>query len=167
MSELQETTPAEVVPYRRGVSLKATLRGAFKRFLPAAGVLYGGAAVLGMFIEPSAWLIPGLALVAGGLTAGFGLGLEVLRRWLYPDAKVDGRRSMVAGLLSPFALMAAAAFAFPGGMGPVKLTLVVVLTGVLMALAMFFPWLTPTPPDQLEREFEQQEDGVLLRRGAT
>ena len=165
MAELQETTPDAVVPYRRGVSLRSTLRGVFKRFLPATGLFYGGAAILGMFFEPSAWLIPAMGLVAAGLTTGFGLGLEVLRRWLYPDARVDGRRSVVAGLLSPFALMAAAVLAFPDGMGPVKLTLVVVLTGVLLALAMFFPWLTPTPAEQREILPEQQGDESLLRGG--
>ncbi len=157
MTELQNTTASDVVPYERGVSLKTVLRGVLKRFLPASAISLG---VLGLALTTAG--ASGLALIpllAGGLTLGFGLGMEGLRRWLYPDAKVDGRRSVVAGLLSPLLLFGTVALIETTGLGPIGAAGFTLLSGMIMALAMYFPWLTPTPEmvQRSEVEFERAQ----------
>jgi hypothetical protein len=85
-----------------------------------------------------------VALPSVGLALGYGIGLEGLRRWLFPDAGVDGRRSLVAGIVSPLALFtwvtvvaeSLGGLTLPVGVG------VLLLVGFLMAVVMFFPWLT-------------------------
>ena len=101
------------------------------------------------------------------MTLGFGVGLTGLRRWLYPDAKVEGRRSLIAGLLSPFVVFMAAGFS--GGLTIVPFVAVLVLVGVIMALAMFFAWLSPTPDEMLGPEYgvDASEDPPKLRPRAS
>ena len=153
--EVIKVDEAALVPYEPGLSFESVTRGVLRRFLPGAGLIYGPLVALGAVFEPTirSLLFPGFLGLVGGLGLGFGLGLAVLRKRLYPDAAVDGRRALLAGLLSPFALMAASALALPliAGLSDaavlVALGGAVLLVGFLMALVMFFPWLTPTPEE--------------------
>ena len=75
------------------------------------------------------------------VAVGFGLGLEGLRRWLFPDARASGRCSVIAGLLAPGAAFIVTVL-WPslgtlGGIGALA------LAGVVIAVVMFFAWLTP------------------------
>jgi len=166
MTELQKTTASDVVPYKRGLSLKTVLRGVLKRFLPSSAISLG---VLGSALGVSGLGL--LPLLAGGLTLGFGLGMEGLRRWLYPDAKVDGRRSVVAGLLSPLLLFGTVALIETTGLGPIGLAGFTLLSGMIMALAMYFPWLTPTPEmvqrSEVESLVDEDDLGAAVAPDAT
>ncbi len=153
--QLESTAESDLVPYQRGVSLGQVAKGALARFLPGTLItMIGAAAFLDISIAGNVFAaVGGFIGIAGTLTAGFGLGLFGLRRWLYPDAKLDGRRSFVAGLISPLALFIAAT----GGRGwtIALLPLLLVVVGVILALGMYFAWLTPTPEDMRGDEFER------------
>ncbi len=141
---------SEVLPGKRGLTVKETLGATLRRFLPCSLLSVGALSLLtgaGGGYEPLIFVL----LFSGFLTLGFGLGLEGLRRWLYPQADVGGRRSVLAGLLSPLAFLAASiivepleaiiglrvgdSFFYAGLPG---------IAGLVLALGMFFPWLTPT-----------------------
>jgi hypothetical protein len=109
------------------------------------------------------WLSLALSLIgsAGAVTVGFGLGLTALRRWLYPDAKVDGRRSAIAGFLSPFLVFIGVTLI--RGMTSAELGWVLVLVGVIMALGMFFAWLSPTPEGMRNPTFAEDQPREALR----
>jgi hypothetical protein len=150
---MEQKEEHEVIPYRRGVSLRQIVKGALTRFLPGSLItMIGASLVLDISVAGDAFAaVGGLFGIAGALTAGFGLCLLGLRRWLYPDAKLDGTRSFVAGLMSPLALFIVAA----GGRGwsLTQLPLLLVVVGIVMALGMFFAWLTPTPEEMRGDEF--------------
>ena len=61
--------------------------------------------------------------------------------------------SFIAGLMSPLALFIAAT----GGRGwtLTLLPFLLVLVGVILALGMYFAWLTPTPEEMRGDEFER------------
>ena len=68
-----------------------------------------------------------------------------MRRWLYPDAKMTGYRSFVAGLFAP------SVWFIWGGLG-LRVSEVVAwsmfpLLGLVLAVVMFVAWLTPTPEE--------------------
>jgi hypothetical protein len=156
MNDLEEITGGELAPYERGVSLREAIQGALTRFLPGsvAGLL--GILAYGGFPNFLANL-PGYVGLVGSLTLGFGLGLEAMRRWLYPDAKVNGGRSLVAGLMGGplwFAWIALGP-SIPGLLGYG----VFVLFGLVLALLMFFAWFTPTPEHM--RDDRRLESGSL------
>jgi hypothetical protein len=90
---------------------------------------------------------------AGPLAVGFGLGLVALGHWLYPDANVSGRRSFIAGLVSPIAILASS-WISRGFQGSTEMMVASLLTGVVLALVMFFAWLSPTPEERCEARFE-------------
>ena len=94
MNELEQHSEVEVVPYERGLSIKEVLRGALSRFLPASVLSMGAVGAAVVMPGPGQWLGWLVAVLgfAGALTGGFGLGLVALKRWLYPDADVAGRR---------------------------------------------------------------------------
>ena len=77
------------------------------------------------------------------------------RRWLYPGAGVTGRRSVIAGVLSPLALFITAVMG--AGLNSVQIVAVLFLVGVLLALGMFFAWLSPTPEEMLGSRYRTQE----------
>lgn len=88
----------------RGVSLRETVGGTLTRFLPGSLIVILPF-MLEPFLNPGAWgPLTWAGATTGSLTIGFALGLEAPRRWLYPDAAVDGRRSLIAGVLAPLAL---------------------------------------------------------------
>ena len=116
--------------------------------------MVGVGTLFGISISGSLFETIGVVVgLAGALTAGFGLGLLGLRRWLYPDAKLDGSRSFVAGLMSPLGLFIAATMT-ARGWNAVELSFVLVLVGVVMAVGMFFAWLAPTPEEMRADGFE-------------
>lgn len=136
---------ADLVSYRRGTSLREIAKGALARFLPGSLITLTGLRAIFDISMPGSVLATTAVLLgfAGALTGGFGLTLLALRRWLYPDAELGGRRSFLAGLGSPLALFAVAA------VGPswilTQLPVLLVLVGMVTALGMFFAWLSPTP----------------------
>jgi hypothetical protein len=130
-----------------GIPMQVTLQGTLGRFLPAS-LLSTGLTLAGLgFLSGSSVLELGLvALLASGvLTIGFGAGLEGLRRWLPRDAGVEGRRSVLAGLLSPLATFIFAVL--HGGFGVVGGSLWLFLVGMVLAVVMFFPWLATDPEE--------------------
>ena len=144
MNELEQHSEVEVVPYERGLSIREVLRGTLSRFLPASVLSMGAVgAAAGMAGPGLDWLV-GVLGFAGALTGGFGLGMVALKRWLYPDADVAGRRSVVAGLLSPLAVFISVVLG-SGLSHPAQVPVVLALIGGVMAVSMFFAWLSPTP----------------------
>ena len=163
--QLEDTTETGLVPYRRGVSLREVAKGALARFLPGSLITIGGlAAVFDIRIASDLFTaVGGLLGLVGALTVGFGLGLVGLRRWLYPDAKLSGPRSFLAGLMSPLALFIAATTG--RGWSVTQLPVLLVLVGVIMALGMFFAWLTPTPESMRGDRFEPDSVDPLPELG--
>lgn len=152
MEELVQHAPAGVVEQKRGTSLRELAKGVFTRFLPASvlslfGVVVGTATIGSGQLGPLVWI---LARWTGFVGLGFGLGLLGLGRWLYPEAKVGGLRSVLAGFLAPLLPLA---FLYVNALLGTGLSLrqwegaaIFVLGGIAAALAMFFPWLSETPP---------------------
>ncbi len=158
----QRTT--DLVPYERGISLREIVEGTLGRFLPGSVIGMGGLAAVVNIIGPGGPLSflaeVGFMLssFAGPLAMGFGLGLVGLSRWLYPDSKVSGRRSFIAGLLSPLAFSATTLLIG----GPFQgFTLVGFLVGVAMAFGMYFAWLSPTPEEMRDDRYEPDQPGQL------
>lgn len=144
MTELTEVRPAGEIQ-ERGLADETVRRGVLKRFLPAS---VGSLAILGAglsLLGPNLGLLQAmiLGLEAISLTFGFALGLTGLKRLLYSDAAVDGRRSVVAGLCSPLYLGLVSIFT--QGHGLFGIAALSTLVGAGIALAMFFPWLSRTP----------------------
>ena len=159
MGEDGDSTSVQLVPYERGLPLSTALRGTFGRFLP--GTVLSLAAVF-TFLGgggPGVW--PEAIVLVGGtglaLSLGFGAGLEALRRWLYPDARVDGRRSFVAGLMAPLLFFILGIVSSPIS-GQFQILGLLFLAAMVMALLMFFAWLTPTPEEMRGPEFETNQD---------
>jgi hypothetical protein len=150
MTQLMERpqTTANVAPYVRGVPATVVARGLTTRFIPASVGIMGVFALFPILDDPSRTGIVLSLMTAetAGIIIGYGAALSVMRRWLYPDAGIDGRRSVVAGLFSPVALGIVSVFM----QGPRRgfIALACVLAGAAMASVMYFPWLRPTPGKQ-------------------
>lgn len=147
MDEIQKQEEGtEVAAYTRGIGIGAAMRGTLLRFLPASA-LSTALVHYAMNGFPPAGSILGMALsfvgFAGIMSLGYGLGLEGMRRWLYPDAGVDGRRSVIAGLMSPLAIYIMATLRLDVGMVGAMVIPAALTLG--LAVLMFFSWLTPTP----------------------
>jgi hypothetical protein len=157
MNDLEETGSRDLVPYERGLPPSDVLKGSLARFLP--GSVLGLAGLLGAFGWPGdLWAnLPGYLGLVGIATVGFGLGLEAMRRWLYPDANVDGGRSFVAGLMTG-AIWFSLLTLLPALQGP-QAWLVFPLIGTVLAVLMFFAWLTPTPEEM------RKETGPAVKGG--
>jgi hypothetical protein len=150
MSDLEETKPDGLRPYERGIESGEVVKATLGRFMPASllsllGSVIGMAVLSGSTIPSEIIFVP---MMAVPLVAGFGVGLEALRRFLYPDANLSGRRSVIAGILSPFAFFSVMVFLEQFGGAFLGLVAMVVI-GVVLAVSMFFAWLTPTPADML------------------
>ena len=124
------------------VPVRDILRGAFTRFLPAAG---GGAfAILLAFdgrnvaaIQPGGWaLFAGLMLAE---TGGFATLLWRLRFRLEGKAAVAGRRSVVAGALGIVGLFVESIFA--QGAAPGWALLLGVAAGAGAGVLTYWPWI--------------------------
>lgn len=148
---IHEAKPEIEVPdaYAPGVPSEQILRGALLRFLPSSVLsLTIVAALVGPFGFTQ---LAGAVLLSAGLTAGYLGALGVLGRWLYPDAEVHGRRSVVSGLLAPIAMLIPTALGLTSGL------LASPLIGLLLALVMFVAWLSPTPDLLLTDEVNQAD----------
>lgn len=164
--ELQTTeeNATELMPYKRGVSLGKVLKGTTARFLPGSVI---GMGALSLLFPPgglSGFRLLELLLLheVGPLMIGFGLGLLGLHPWLYPDSEIQGRRSLVSGLLSPIAVLGASAFTGLLGLVPLpQPALVSLIVGFVLALAMYFPWLSPTPEEKRPEHFDGDQRGQL------
>jgi hypothetical protein len=143
--------------------MRACVRGVFKRFFPTTLGVFGAFAgavaffpsMLGMGLSFAQAMLFGLEVV--GLTIGFGVGVGLLKRWLHPTAKVDGHRSIVAGLCSPLLLLLLSLFT--QGAGSPAITAYSTLTGMLVGLAVFFPSLSD--PSGEEGDFFKELERVL------
>jgi hypothetical protein len=153
-----ETT--DLVPYERGISLREVAKGTLARFLPGSFIGLGVLQVLLPLRVPYGPLALAelLLLEVGALVIGFGLGLVGLHRWLYPDSEVAARKTFVAGLLSPMALIIAGTL---NRILQVDFALVFLLVGVVMALGMYFPWLSPTPEGKRSDRYEPDQPEQL------
>ena len=150
----------ELVPYERGVPLREVAKGSLARFLPGSVIGLGVLQVVLPLSVPYGPLaiLTLLSLQVGALVIGFGLGLVGLHRWLYPDSEVAGRKTFVAGLLSPMALVIAGAL---NRVLQLDLWLVFSLVGVVIALGMYFPWLSPTPEEKRTDRYEPDQPDQL------
>jgi hypothetical protein len=161
--ELQTTDdqPTALVPYERGVSLGQIAKGTFGRFLPGSVIGMSIPALLLDFMGPGgpmSFLDVMLLQMysAAPLIVGFGSGLLALGRWLYPDANVSGRKSFIAGLVSPIAILGANLIS--GGFQTSGEGMVVTfLTGVVLALIMYFAWLRPTAAEMRDGRYEPDQ----------
>ena len=164
--DLQETVGESLVPYVRGIPMKDIATGALGRFLPGALTTMVGAALILEFSVsgPVLGVVGGFLGIAATLTAGFGLGLFGLRRWLYPDANVSGRRSFIAGLMAPFALFIGATGAQSWNV--LLLPVLLILVGMILALGMYFAWLTETP-EEMRGETREGDPSRLVGLGET
>lgn len=145
--ELSSAESHDLVPYERGLPFRDVLRGSLTRFLP--GSVVGLTGILAWRGWPGDVLanLPGYLALVAVATVGFGIGLEGLRRWLFPDAKIDGSRSFVAGLMvGPIWFSIIVAELIPALQGP-QAWAFFPLIGVILAVLMFFAWLTPTPEE--------------------
>lgn len=157
-------TAVQVDTLPRGVPLRTVFRGVLGHFFPAAAVVMVPLVIVVFLFNPFdyAQMLPGL----GGLlmsTLGFGLGLGALSPWLYPHSNPDGRRSEVAGFVSPFAWLPvgfglAGLFqlpvAIPGMAWLIPLLnampfwggflLTGLISGLILAVVAYAPWLRRT-----------------------
>jgi Na+/melibiose symporter-like transporter len=124
----------------------AVLSGTFRRFLPG-GILAGFVLATAMG-EPAGMILVALAEVV--MAAGYAVGLGIMRPSLRSDAGVDGRRSVVAGLVAPAVLFSL--LTLVGGTSLMGLMLVTILTGFGVAITMFFPWLRSSEVEEPSEE---------------
>lgn len=141
----REAPPTTVAPYTRGVPAEVVTRGLVGRFIPASvGIMTTFALIIIVAEPPRAGIVLSiLAPQAASVIVGYGASLAVMRRWLYPDAGIAGRRSVVAGLFTPLALGIVSAF-MQGANRPMQVA-ASIAAGAAMAVVMYFPWLRPTP----------------------
>lgn len=145
-TEITKSDSGQLIPYRRGIALRQVVKGALTRFLPGVVITFAG--LTGLFPMRMSNDLSDATV----LTLGFGLGLMGLRRWLYPDVKVGGAPSFLAGLLAPLAL--GMLLRFTRGWTTVQVSLFPALIGVVLAVLMFFAWLSPTPEHMRGDGFE-------------
>lgn len=140
-----ETPGPELAPYTRGVPAEVVARGLVGRFIPASVGIMSAFALIPILAEPrrAGIVLSIMAMQTASIIVGYGATLAVLRRWLYPDAGIDGRRSVVAGLFSPLALGIVSVFT-QGAQRPLQMSASLV-AGAAMAVVLYFPWLRPTP----------------------
>lgn len=140
--------PDDVESYKSLLPFRAVLRGAIARFLPASlislAVLFAslGVPLTERAAGPVLWWG---ATMAVALTAGYLVGLEILRRLFPPVAAIDGRRSLVAGLVSPvpFFLVGSLGSPFNPPWGWLQAYAWMGIGGVALAVVAFFVRLTP------------------------
>jgi hypothetical protein len=126
------------------ISGKRVAKAVFGRFLPASAFLYGVGLVPVILsgvvgISPLAPFIASAQVLSASV--GFGLTLFAMRRKLSSDAPVDSRPSIVAGAVSPVAIMLGLMLAQSPHTIPGMIALSAA-TGCALALGMFFPWLS-------------------------
>ena len=85
----------------------------------------------------------GLVGFAGISGAGYGLALGLVRSHLRPDAQVGGRRDLIAGILA--IVLTLAGSAVTQGASPILQFSIILLSGILSAVLMYFPWFQRQP----------------------
>lgn len=155
----------DVVPYRRGLAIGPILKGVVARFLP--GSLTGtGALALIFDLSAQGGAVATAGIIAGlgaAMTAGYGIALLGMRRWLFPDARPDSLRSFLAGVLAPFAIFVA----LVADLGFDYLPILSVVIGMLCALGLFLAWLTPTPEEVRDHRFLGESTSADDPKGAS
>lgn len=162
MNDLEGTGFNDLAPYERGLPFRDVLQGSLARFLPGSIVGLLGVLAYGGWPADLIANAPGYLAFVTVVTGGFALGLEAMRRWLYPDAGVVGGRSFVAGLMAG-ALWFSTLTLVPALQGP-QAWAVFPFFGVVLAFLMFFAWLTPTP-EEMRGDAGRAGSGRLLARG--
>ena len=152
-------------------SLREVARGLLTRFLPASV-----ASLFGVVAVGSAGHLGPVVGILGSLTGfvglGFAVGVLALRRWLYPDAKVAGLRSVLAGLPAPLLplgfLSISTLLHLRLQLGRWEFAAIFALGGILAAIGMFFPWLVATPPEMRGQPgpAPEETEGKRLSGGA-
>jgi len=166
--ELQksEEKTTELVPYKRGISLTKVVKGTLARFLPGTVIAMGG---ISAFWPPTGLdgplpfplQVELMVMEVGPLVLAYGLGLFALHRWLYPDSDVTGPKGFIAGLAAPLILPFLGELLLRGfglGLGIVSTSF---LTGLILAVGIHFPWLSPTPEEKRPDHFERDQVGQL------
>ena len=122
-------------------AIREVLRATLLRFLPTTVV---GSFALIFFMagadlrSVSAGTYIELAVLLVAVAAGFGAGLTALRSRLRADAQLDGRRSVIAGMLGIVGLVAAMRGLPMGSSSPHRLARSI---GAMSAVLMFLPWV--------------------------
>lgn len=121
-------------------SLRTIVRAALTRFLPgyALGIL--ALYILGNIADRLTLRWSFVAVAGLILTLGYMLALLPLRSRLLPGVGVEGRRSVIAGMLSP--VVALMALLYSGPESALVALSVLVPAGALITLGIFFPWIT-------------------------
>jgi hypothetical protein len=127
------------------ISWRELGRGIYRRFLPAV-------VVTDLVLSLPTWIAthaaPSLSATIiglGALVIGYSSVLGLLRKRLRPDAGVDGRRSVVAGVASLGLIVAGAATLRLGGpslvTGLARLGALYVGSSAIVTLGIYFPWI--------------------------
>jgi len=170
VGEFNETE--SLVPSEASVERSEVVTATLGRFLPASIITaFVSLAVVSGFPLESEWIF--MPMMAGILMIGFGIGLEVLRSFgfLHRDVNVRGRRSVIAGILSPFAYAGLAFLVtrfsdLRGTFLPAIGMSALFLIGVVLAFVMFFPFkIRPANRKHLRRPFGILEGGSTPTKG--
>jgi hypothetical protein len=144
-SKLIETNEQGVDLYQPGLPAVSAAKATLLSFLP--GSVLSLAAILLPLPGTTLSNFLGDALITlVPLSLGFWLGIESMRRWLYPDAGLVGRRSVIAGVMS--CACVAILLLITRGMPLAPAMASIFVIGLVVAFLMFFAWLSPTPEDQ-------------------
>jgi len=166
VGEIEKRVPGGVVQ-EKGLPDGVVAQGVLKRFFPASfgslGVLVWGLSLGSLEFGVHQAMVLGVEVAS--LTAGFGLGLVGLKRLLYSDAAVNGRRSIVAGLCSPLYLGLASIFM--QGSNLLEIAGVSILTGAGVSFAMFFPWLSRSPSKEKDDLDSPADQDLQVSAGPT
>jgi hypothetical protein len=157
----QPSAPDRDLPHivGKGFSLRSVLRGTLTRFVPAGALIAVPLVLLDLELETL-----GLAGVTGAtLAVGYFVALALMRHWLRADAGLEGRQSVVAGLVAPFALFCV--LVIVGGVDFAQLLLYSILTGFSTATLMFFPWLRRN--SDLDEDYDENARRPALNEGAS
>ena len=152
-TSIDSDSDTALLPYARGIAASEVSKAVFSRFLPTSlASLAAVLGVLGVLGSPPLLEVVGVILGSCALmSAGYWVGLSALQRWLFPDAEVTGRRSLVAGVFSPIGLITVVMLG--GGAGMLEGLGLMFVSGIVMALLMFFAWLSPTPDRLLDEKY--------------
>ncbi len=124
------------------ISMRDLVRGAFRRFLPAAAGLLAALLFIPVVSDPNGFsaisaFVLGVEII--GMTLGFFGALSVMRTRLDPSASVAGRRPIVAAIASVVGLMALSTVV--QGLGLARISAAALSVGALSGFGLFWPWL--------------------------
>ncbi len=147
------------------ISITEIRQAVLRRFVPTISVLLGGIMFMIAFREPGGLHWQGLA-VAGlevvAMTIGYASGMSILRRWVASGVRIDGWRSVLAGVMAPIGLGAISAFT--QGATISSIAVLSVGAGALSALAtLVVSFRSPSPPKRSLDELEAEADAEITR----